>query len=44
MEVDLDMLKEVADLKDELKVAFSPMPEELYVPKQLRKGDCCCKW
>lgn len=30
--------------KDEIKVPFSPMHEELYVPKQLRKGDCCYKW
>ena len=31
-------------MKDEPKVHFSAMLEELYVPKQLRKGDFCCKW
>ena len=35
MEVDLDLLKEAEDLKDELKVPFSPMLEELYVPQKI---------
>ena len=42
MEVALDLLKEV-EMRAEMKVPLSPMPEELYIPKQLRKGDYFCK-